>query len=85
MVVETDGRAGGLRCFCIAWRLYARKVVGWCPSYRLISNGYHVVAELVPDANHKRYEIAIDSGVTEERLATEEELCAQMAVARSLI
>src|SRR5437879_1290627 len=35
----------------------------------IVSKGYDVVAELVPDTKHKRYDIAIRSGVTEKQFA----------------
>ncbi|MEI7988881.1 MAG: anti-phage-associated DUF1156 domain-containing protein [Chloroflexota bacterium] len=69
--VETDGQGWRAKVF-----LYCLEVrcpeSGWMvpmlPS-RVISKGYKVIAELVPDPTNKRYDISIRSGVTNRELA----------------
>ncbi|OIQ55877.1 hypothetical protein MOTE_23770 [Moorella thermoacetica] len=68
--VETDGQGWRAKVF-----LYCVEVrcpqTGWkvplLPT-RVISKGYKVIAELVPDPASKRYDIVIRSGVTEKEL-----------------
>jgi putative DNA methylase len=72
--VETDGQGWRAKVF-----LYCVETTcpqsGWSvpllPS-RVISKGYRVIAELVPDPANKRYEIRIRSGVTERELKAAE-------------
>ncbi|AVX31523.1 putative DNA methylase [Carboxydocella thermautotrophica] len=72
--VETDGQGWRAKVF-----LYCVEVrcpqTGWkvplLPT-RVISKGYKVIAELVPDPANKRYDIIIRSGVTEKELAEAE-------------
>lgn len=68
--VETDGKGWRAKVF-----LYCVEVrcpqTGWMvpllPTL-VVSKGFHTIAELVPDSKHKRYNIAIHSGVTEKQL-----------------
>ena len=39
---------------------------------RVVSKGYRVIAELVPDARRTRYDIAIRTGVSAEELTAAE-------------
>jgi putative DNA methylase len=73
--LETDGRGWHAKVF-----LYCLEVrcpqTGWMVPLlptRVLSKGYRVIAELVPDAERKRYEVAIHSGVSEEQLAAAEQ------------
>ena len=72
--IETDGRGWRAKAFlyCIEVRC---PQTGWgvplLPS-RVVSKGYRVIAELVPDASHKRYDIAIRSGVSDAELTEAE-------------
>ncbi|PDV96875.1 anti-phage-associated DUF1156 domain-containing protein [Candidatus Chloroploca asiatica] len=71
MGVETDGNGWRAKVF-----LYCVEVrcpqTGWAvpllPTL-VISQGYRVVARLIPNHQHKRYEIEISSGVANETLA----------------
>ncbi len=69
--VETDGKGWRAKVY-----LYCVEVrcpqTGWMVPLlptRVVSKGYRVVAELVPDEKGKRYDIAIHSGVSDEVLA----------------
>ena len=55
-----------VRCPQSGWR------VPLLPS-RVVSKSYRVIAELVPDARHKRYDIVIRSGVSDDDLAAAED------------
>jgi putative DNA methylase len=72
--VETDGRGWRAKVFlsCLEARC---PQTGWMvpllPTL-VVSKGYGVIAELVPDQEHKRYEVAIRSGVTDKQLAAAE-------------
>ena len=68
--VETDGKGWRAKVFlfCIEVRCPQS---GWMAPLLptlVVSDGYNVVADLVPDAENKRYEIAIRSGSTEKQL-----------------
>lgn len=69
--IETDGKGWRAKVFlyCVAAR---RPQTGWMvpllPS-RVISKGYRAIAELVPDAKQKRYDVIVRSGATERELA----------------
>lgn len=69
--VETDGNGwrGKVYLYCVETRC---PETGWLvpllPSL-VVSKGYRVVAELVPDKKHKRYEILIHSGVDDAVMA----------------
>jgi putative DNA methylase len=68
--IETDGN--GWRAKVYLYCVEARcPQSGWMvpllPTL-IVSKGYHVIAELVPDAKRKRYDIAIRSDVTEKQL-----------------
>ena len=73
--IEADGRGWRAKVF-----LYCVEVrcpqTGWrvplLPS-RVVSKGYRVIAELVPDADHKRYDIVIRSGVSNDDLREAED------------
>ena len=65
--IETDGNGWRAKVFlyCVEARC---PQTGWMVPLlptRVVSKGYRVIAELVPDAEHKRYDIAIRSGVTD--------------------
>jgi putative DNA methylase len=69
--VESDGHGWRAKVF-----LYCVEVrcpqTGWLVPLlptRIISKGYRVIAELVPDARAKRYDITIRSGVSAQELA----------------
>jgi len=72
--VETDGAGWRAKVF-----LYCVEVrcpqTGWMvpllPAL-VVSKGYRVIAELVPDPKHKRYDIAIHTGVSDDQLAAAE-------------
>ncbi len=72
--VETDGKGWRAKVFlyCIEARC---PETGWVvpllPSL-IVSKGYRAIAELVPDAKNKRYEVAIRSGVSEKQLKAAE-------------
>lgn len=68
--VETDGHGWRAKVF-----LYCVEVrcpqTGWMVPLlptRVVSKGYRVIAELVPDPAHKRYDVAIRSGVSDAEL-----------------
>ena len=75
LAVEADGRGWRAKVF-----LYCVEVrcpqTGWrvplLPS-RIVSKDYRVIAELVPDPDHKRYEVVIHSGVSNHDLGEAEE------------
>ncbi|MGH8589653.1 MAG: anti-phage-associated DUF1156 domain-containing protein [Gammaproteobacteria bacterium] len=68
--VEADGKGWRAKVFlyCVEARC---PETGWLvpllPSF-VVSKGYRVIAELVPDAKHKRYEVMIRSSVSEKQL-----------------
>lgn len=72
--IETDGHGWRAKVF-----LYSVEVLcpqtGWqvplLPTL-VVSRGYRVVAELVPDPGRKRYEVVIHSNATEEQLSAAE-------------
>lgn len=73
--IEADGRGWRAKVF-----LYCVEVL--CPQTRwrvpllpsrVISRGYRVIAELVPDPDHKRYDIVIRSGVSNDDLRQAED------------
>ena len=72
--VETDGKGWRAKVFlyCVEARC---PQTGWMvpllPTL-IMSKGYRVVAELVPDAMNKRYDIAIRCGVSEDELEAAE-------------
>ncbi len=69
--IETDGKGWRAKVFlyCVEARC---PQTGWMvpllPS-RVISKGYRAIAELVPDAKQKRYDVIVRSGATERELA----------------
>jgi putative DNA methylase len=69
--IETDGKGWRAKVYlsCVEVRC---PQTGWMvpllPTL-VVSKGYGVIAELVPDTTHKRYEIVIRSGVKEKELA----------------
>ena len=68
--VETDGNGWRAKVFlyCVEARCpQSGWMVPLIPSL-IISKGYQVIAELVPDIEHKRYDVVIRSGVTEEEI-----------------
>ncbi len=68
--VETDGRGWRAKVFLYCAEVRCVKS-GWMVSLLptlVISKGYRVIAELVPDSKRKRYEIAIRSGVTDKQV-----------------
>jgi putative DNA methylase len=72
--VETDGHGWAPKAFlyCIEVRC---PQTGWMVpllATRIVSKGRHAVAELVPDAKNRRYDIAIRSGITAKQLADAE-------------
>lgn len=68
--VETDGNGWRAKVFlyCVEARC---PQTGWMvpllPTL-IVSKGYRVIAELLPDPLHRRYDIAIRSGVSEKKL-----------------
>ena len=72
--VETDGRGWRVKVFLYCVEVQCPQT-GWCvpllPS-RVVSKGYRVIAELVPDLERKRYDIAIRSGVSDDDLSKAE-------------
>ncbi len=73
--VETDGRGWRAKVFlyCVEARC---PQTGWMVPLlptRVVSKGYRVIAELVPDPEKKRYDIAIRSGVTDAELKAAEQ------------
>ncbi|MDI3462387.1 MAG: hypothetical protein OJF50_001208 [Nitrospira sp.] len=72
--IETDGRGWRAKVFlyCVEVRC---SQTGWLVpllTTRVVSKGYKVVAELVPDAKRKRYDVAIRSGVSAAALEAAE-------------
>jgi hypothetical protein len=72
--VETDGQGWRAKVFlyCVEARC---PQTGWMVPLlptRVVSKGYRVIAELVPDPIGHRYEVAIRSGVTDKELAAAE-------------
>ncbi len=70
--VETDGQGWRAKAFlyCVEARCPQS---GWMVpllSTLIVSKGYSVIAELVPDKTNKRYDIAIRIGVTDKQIAT---------------
>jgi len=72
--VETDGRGWRAKVFLYCVEACCPQT-GWLvpllPTL-VVSKGYKVIAELVPDAQAKRYDIVIRSGVTDRELAAAE-------------
>jgi putative DNA methylase len=72
--VETDGTGWRAKVFLYCVETTCPET-GWSvpllPS-RVISKGYRVIAELIPDLVNKRYEIEIRSGVSDEELEAAE-------------
>ena len=72
--VETDGKGWRAKVFLYCVETTCPQT-GWSvpllPS-RVISKGYRVIAELVPDPAHKRYDIQIHGNVTDEELKAAE-------------
>ena len=72
--VETDGKGWRAKVFLYCVETTCPQT-GWSvpllPS-RVISKGYRVIAELVPDPENKRYEIQIRSGATDPELKAAE-------------
>jgi putative DNA methylase len=69
--IETDGKGWRAKVFlyCVEARCpQSGWMVPLLPSL-IVSKGYNVIAELVPNAKQKRYDIAIRSGVTEKQFA----------------
>jgi putative DNA methylase len=69
--IETDDKGWRAKVFlyCIEARCpQSGWMVPFLPTL-IVSKGYNVIAELVPDAKHKRYDIAIRSGVTQRQFA----------------
>jgi putative DNA methylase len=69
--VETDGNGWRAKVFLCCAEAKCPQT-GWMVpllSSQVVSKGYKVIAELVPDPSRKRYDIAIRSGVTETDLA----------------
>jgi putative DNA methylase len=72
--IETDGQGWRAKVFlyCVEARC---PQTGWMVPLlptRVVSKGYKVIAELVPDPARKRYEIAIRSGVSDAELKAAE-------------
>ncbi len=72
--VETDGKGWRAKVFlyCVEARC---PQTGWMVPLlptRVVSKGYAVIAELVPDAKRKRYDVAIRSGVSAAELKAAE-------------
>lgn len=73
--IETDGRGWRAKVFlyCVEARC---PQTGWMVPLlptRVVSKGYRVIAELVPDPKNKRYGIAIRSGVSDAELKAAEQ------------
>lgn len=73
--VETDenGWRGKVYLYCVEVRC---PQTGWLVPLlhtRVISKGYHVIAELIPDKVNKRYEIKVRSGATDKELSKAEQ------------
>ena len=73
--METDGRGWRAKVFLYCVEVQCPQS-GWrvplLPS-RVVSKGYRVIAELLPDPDHKRYDIVIRSGVSNEDLKEAED------------
>ena len=73
--VETDNRGWRAKVFLYCVEVQCPQT-GWrvplLPS-RVVSKGYRVITELVPDADHKRYDIVIRSGVSNDDLREAED------------
>lgn len=72
--VETDGKGWRAKVFlyCVEARC---PQTGWMVPLlptRVVSKSYRVVAELIPDSRHKRYDVAIRSGVSAAELEAAE-------------
>ena len=70
--LETDGKGWRAKVFlyCVEARCpQSGWMVPLLPTL-IVSKGYRVIAEVVPDPQHKRYDICIHSGVTDKELAT---------------
>lgn len=68
--IESDGNGWRAKVFlyCVEARCpQSGWMVPLLPTM-IVSKGYHVIAELVPDAIRKRYDIVIRSGATEKQL-----------------
>lgn len=68
--VETDGNGWRAKVFlyCVEARCpQSGWMVPLIPSL-IISKGYQVIAELVPDPQNKRYEVVVRAGVAEEKI-----------------
>lgn len=72
--VETDGRGWRIKVllYCIEVRCPQSGWIVPLLSTLIVSKGYKVVAELVPNDQFKRYDINIRSGVSEKELETAE-------------
>jgi len=73
--VETDGNGWRAKVFlyCVETRCpQSGWMVPLLPT-RVVSKGYSVIAELIPNAKHKRYDIAIRANVSAGELAAAEE------------
>jgi putative DNA methylase len=73
--VETDGQGWRTKVFlyCVEARCpQSGWMVPLLPTL-IVSIGYRVIAELVPDTKRKRYDVAIRVGATEKQLASAEE------------
>ncbi len=70
--VETDGQGWRVKVFLYCMETRCPQT-GWMVPLlptRIVSNGYSVIAELVPDERHKRYDIVIRSNVPKEQLTS---------------
>ncbi len=70
--VETDGKGWRAKVFLYCMETRCPQT-GWMVpllSTLVISKGYKVIAELVPDSKNKRYDIIVKSGVTDKQLET---------------
>lgn len=69
--VETDGKGALAKAFLYCLEATCPET-GWSVPLlptRIVSKGYRAIAELIPDAAGKRYDIKIRSGVSEKDLA----------------
>ena len=70
--IDGNGARGKVYLYCIETRC---PQTGWMvpllPSL-IVSKGYRVIAELIPDNQNKRYDIAIRSGVTDAEMVNAE-------------
>ena len=73
--IEADGRGWHAKVFLYCVEVQCPQT-GWrvplLPS-RVVSKSYRVIAELVPDSDHKRYDIVIRSGVSIDELKEAED------------